>query len=417
VGLDRIALATDEGSEACFKEAGMDFRFTAEQEALRKEFEEFFVREMKNAPPSWIGTTEDIYDSDENWAFHRAMGRKLGERGWLSLPWPREYGGQGHGPIEQLIFNEVYSYHHGAGVDNFLRMIAPTLLEYGTEEQKREFLPRSSRAEIYWCQGWSEPNAGSDLAALTTRAVEDGDDYIINGQKTWTSGAHRSDWTFMVARTDPTQPRHRGISFFVVDMKTPGVKVRNIPEMGGMHSFNEVFFDDVRVPKRYMIGERNRGWYVTLATMNFERSGSGRYAEHRRHLEDLVEFCKETVHNGKPLSESPLVRHRLAQLMIELDAGRALARRIAWLQSKGELVAAEASASKAFGTELGQRLAYTACQVMGMYGQLEMGSKWAPLRGMFTMLYCTTIGMNIAAGTSEIQRNIIAQRGLDLRRI
>jgi alkylation response protein AidB-like acyl-CoA dehydrogenase len=395
----------------------MDFRFTPEQEALRKEFEDFFVREMKTAPPGWLGTTEDIYNSDEGWAFHRAMGRKLGERGWLSLPWPKQYGGQGHGPIEQLIFNEVIAYNRGAGVDNFLRMIAPTLLEYGNEEQKSRFLPRCSRAEIYWCQGWSEPNAGSDLAALITRAVEDGDDYVINGQKIWTSGAHRSDWTFMVARTDPSQPRHRGISYFVVDMKTKGVTVRPIPEMSGMRNFCEVFFDDVRVPKKNMVGEKNRGWYVTLATMNYERSGSGRYAEHRRHLEDLAQYCKETTRNGKPLSQDPLVRHRLAQHLIELDAGRSLARRIAWLQSKGELVAAEASASKAFGSELGQRISFTGCQVMGLYGQLEKGSKWAPLHGMFVTLYQTTIGMNIAAGTSEIQRNIIAQRGLDLPRI
>ena len=394
----------------------MDFKVTEEQLALKKQFEEFYQREMKNAPPGWLGNQEDIYSSDERFAFHRSLARKLGQRGWLSLPWPKNYGGQDHTPLEQVLFNEVKGYYFGGGVDIFLGMIAPTLLEYGNEEQKNEFLPKIARGEMFWCQGWSEPNAGSDLAALTTRAVEDGDDYVLNGQKIWTTGAHKADWMFLVARTDPNLPRHRGISFFLLDMKTKGITVRPIPEMSGLHSFNEVFFDDVRVPKKNMVGERNRGWYVTLSTMNFERSGIGRFSQQRRLLEELVRYCKETVRHGKPLAEDQRIRSELAQRAIEIAAGRAMAYRIAWLQTKGELVAAEASASKVFGSELSQRIAYTGCRILGMYGQLTEGSKWAPLRGLFEMLYQTMPGYNLAGGSSEVQRNIVATRGLDLPR-
>lgn len=394
----------------------MDFRLTSQQEKLRQEFNEFFSRVMKEAPlycePGvWAWYTDEVYP------FHRKVARMLGEKGWLSLPWPREYGGQEHTQIEQMLFNEVRGYWGAPGVDNFgVGMIAPTLLQYGTEEQKREFLPPIARGEVMWCQGWSEPNAGSDLASLATTAIEDGDDYIINGQKIWNSGAHRVEWMFMVARTDPNLPRHRGISYFLVDMKAPGVTVHGLRDMGGFHMFNEVFFDKVRVPKRNMVGEKNRGWYVTLATMNFERSGVWKFAEIRHAIEELVHYCKETGGSGGTLAENPRVRHQLAQLLMETEAGRSLAYRIAWLQWKGQLPAAEASASKVYGTELAQRVAYAGCSIMGLYGQLKRGSRYAPIWGKFERLYQSCLGYNIAAGTSEIQRNIIAIRGLNLPR-
>ena len=174
---------------------------------------------------------------------------------------------------DQLLFNEIKSYYRAPGVDiQSVGMLAPTLLKSGNEEQKRQHLPPIARGEIFWCQGWSEPNAGSDLASLTTRAVWNGDDYVINGQKTWCSGAHRAHWGFILARTDPEQPRHRGLSFFLVDLKTPGITIRPIHHMDGSLMFNDIYFDDVRVPVRNMVGEENRGWYVSLMTMNFERS-------------------------------------------------------------------------------------------------------------------------------------------------
>ena len=396
----------------------MDFRLTPEQEALKKEFEEFFEQEMKNAPPE-MGTGLEAMLSGEGFPFHRQMVRKVAQKGWLVMAWPKEYGGQDAPIINQLIYSDVMGYYRAPGTDIFgVGMLGPTLLAAGNEEQKREHLPPIARGEIMWCQGWSEPNSGSDLASLTTKAVRDGDDYIINGQKIWTSGAQHADWMFMIARTNPEEKRSRGLSFFLLDMKTPGVTVRPLYSMEGSHLFNEVFFDDVRVPARNMVGEENQGWAVTRAMMNFERSNVGQMSTLRRSLEELIEFCKETKWNGKTLAENPFIRHRLAQLAIEIEVGRSLSFRIAWLQEKGGLLLAAhaASAAKVFGSELAQRYAYTGYQIMGLYGQVKRGSKWAPLMGTFESNSQLCMGMNIAAGTSEIQRNLVAWIGLGLPR-
>ncbi len=396
----------------------MDFRLTPEQEALKAEFENFFREEMKKAPPL---SAESIYDNDEAWEFHRYMARRLGERGWLSRPWPREYGGQAVPIMEQLLFSAAKAYYRAPGIDvQGVGMLAPTLLASGNEEQKRQHLPPIAHGEIMWCQGWSEPNAGSDLASLKTRAVRDGDYYIINGQKTWTSGAHRAQWCFMLARTDPEQPRHRGLSFFLVDMSTPGINVRPVKAMNGTHMFNEMYFDDVKVPKENMVGDENRGWYVSLMTMNFERSSIGFMAEAKRNLEELIEYCKETKRDGKRLSEQPLIRQLLTQLTIDVEVGLALSYKVAWLQQKGEAfiipAAVTACSGKVYGSELGQRLAYAGSRILGLYGQVKSGSKWSPLKGRFESSYQECISLNMGGGTSEIQRNVIAMRGLELPR-
>jgi len=396
----------------------LDFRLTPGQEALKKEFENFFREEMKKAP---LLGAENIYDNDEAWDFHCYMARRLGERGWLSRPWPKEYGGQAAPIIEQLLFNEVRAYYRAPGVDyQGLGMLAPTLLASGNEEQKQQHLPPIARGEIMWCQGWSEPNAGSDLASLTTRAARVGDHYVINGQKAWTSGAHRAQWCFMLARTDPEQPRHRGLSFFLVDMKTPGIKLRPVKALNGTHMFNEMFFDDVKVPKENMVGEENRGWYVSLMTMNFERSSIGFMAEAKRNLEELIEFCKETKRNGERLSEQPVVRSLLAQLVIEVEVGLALSYEVAWLQGKGEAFVIPAAiagcAGKVYGSELGQRLAYAGSRILGLYGQVKAASKWSPLKGRFESSYQECVSLNMGGGTSEIMRNVIAMRGLEMPR-
>jgi len=396
----------------------LDFRLTPEQEALKKEFENFFREELKKAPP--LGA-ENIYDNDEAWDFHCYMARRLGERGWLSRPWPKEYGGQAAPIIEQLLFNEVRAYYRAPGVDyQGLGMLAPTLLASGNEEQKQQHLPPIARGEIMWCQGWSEPNAGSDLASLTTRAARVGDHYVINGQKAWTSGAHRAQWCFMLARTDPSQARHRGLSFFLVNMKSPGLKLRPVRALNGTHMFNEMFFDDVKVPKENMVGEENRGWYVSLMTMNFERSSIGFMAEAKRNLEELIEFCKETKRDGQRLSEQPVVRSLLAQLVIEVEIGLALSYEVAWLQGKGEAFVIPAAiagcAGKVYGSELGQRLAYAGSRILGLYGQVKAGSKWSPLMGRFESSYQECVSLNMGGGTSEIMRNVIAMRGLEMPR-
>jgi len=396
----------------------MDFRLTPEQEALKKEFEEFFREEMKKAPPGMEAGLEALF-SEEGFPFHRQLVRKVAEKGWLTMAWPKEYGGKDAPIIDQLIFSDIMGYYRAPAVDIFgVGMLGPTLLAAGNEEQKREHLPPIARGEIVWCQGWSEPNAGSDLASLTTRAVRDGDDYIINGQKTWTSGAQHADWMFMIARTNPEEKRSRGLSFFLLDMKTPGVTVRPLYSMQGSHLFNEVYFDDVRVPVRNRVGEENQGWAVTRAMMNFERSNVGMMSGLKRDLEELVKFCKETKWNGQTLAQNPFVRHKLAQLAIEIEAGRAMSYRIAWMQEKGGLLMAAyaASAAKVYGSELAQRFAYTGYEIMGLYGQVKKASKWAPLMGAFESSSQLCMGMNIAAGTSEIQRNLIAWIGLGLPR-
>jgi alkylation response protein AidB-like acyl-CoA dehydrogenase len=396
----------------------LDFQLAPEQIALRKEFEDFFHEEMKKAPP--LGA-ENIYDNDEAWDFHCYMARRLGEKGWISRPWPKAYGGQEASILEQLLFNEVKAYHRAPGIDiQGVCMLAPTLLASGNEEQKQQHLPPIAQGEIMWCQGWSEPNAGSDLASLTTKAVRQGDYYIINGQKTWTSGAHRAQWCFMLARTDPSQARHRGLSFFLVDMKSPGLKLRPVRALNGTHMFNEMFFDDVKVSKENMVGEENRGWYVSLMTMNFERSSIGFMAEAKRNLEELIEFCKETKRDGQRFSDQPLVRSLLAQLTIEVEVGLALSYQVAWLQGKGEAfvipAAIAACAGKVYGSELGQRLAYAGSRILGLYGQVKAGSKWSPLKGRFESSYQECVSLNMGGGTSEIMRNVIAMRGLELPR-
>lgn len=399
----------------------MDYRLTGRQLALKKEFEDFFKEEMKNAPPEYHrkAALEAMYGTDEGWHFHRNMQKKLAEKGWLAMAWPKEYGGRDAQVIEQLIFELTRAYYRAPGVDLLsVRLFAPTLLLYGTEEQKKRLLPAIARGEVTYCQGWSEPNAGSDLAALKTTAIKEGDHYIINGQKTWTTGAHRTDHMFLLARTDPSRRRSAGLSVFNIKMDLPGIEVRPIYYMNGDHVYNEVYFTEVKIPEHERIGPENEGWKLTRATMNFERANIRNFGEARRGLEDVLNYVKTTRRNGKFLSENPIVRQKLAKLFIDIDVGYALIFKVAWLQEKGNLLfsASTASEAKVYGSELLQRMANSATEIMGLYGQLEF-SKWAPLGGVMTDLYQSGKGTTIASGSSEIQRNIIAWVGMDLPRI
>lgn len=398
----------------------MDFRLTKEQKALKQEMEDFFREEMKHAPLCYQTNAliEASYSTDEGFAFHRYMQKKLAEKGWLTMAWPKEYGGRDAPIMDQVIFNEVKGYYRSPGVDNFgIGMFAPTLMLFASEEQKSRLLPPIARGEVQYCQGWSEPNAGSDLASLSTTAIRDGEEYVINGQKTWTSAAHRADHMFCLVRTDPKQRRSGGLSVFNLRMDIPGIEVRPIKYMNGAHFYNEVFFTDVRVHERDRIGPENEGWKLTRATMNFERSGAGAYAGLLRSFEELLEYAKTTKRDGKFLSENPVIRQKLARIYTDLRAGWAHAYRIAWLQeqNKGGFTHA-ASEAKVFSTELRQRLANFGTEIMGLYGQLET-SHWSPLRGAMVEEYQAVIGSTIYAGTNEIQRNIIAWAGLNLPRI
>jgi alkylation response protein AidB-like acyl-CoA dehydrogenase len=390
----------------------MDFRFDEDEERFRQEVREFIRKEL---PPWWTGTglLQDAKDGEE-WEFSRSMLRKLGAKGWHALAWPKEHGGQGS-VAKQFILSEEMYYHELPGVDlNGALMCAPAIIQYGSEEQKREHLPRIARGEAVWCQGYSEPGAGSDLAALSTRAVEKEGSFVLDGQKVWSTNAHRADWCFLLARTDPEAPKHRGISFFLLDMKTPGITARFLPNIVG--TYCEIFFDNVPVPKENLVGRENEGWRVAMAVLGYERSGIHRIAAARRNLDRLIEFAKETKRNGLPLFKDPVVRQRLTQLFIEGEAVRLLAYRIVWLQSMGHSVDYEASMSRLFGCEFQQRVANTGMELLGPYGQLEPDCEWAPLAGFFHRQYLYALAATVGAGTSEIQRNIIAIRGLGLPR-
>ena len=309
-------------------------------------------------------------------------------------------------PPAGRVFNEELSYHRvpGPGLHRH-QLRRPDAHAVRNRRAEEALPPRDPLAgDEKWCQGYSEPGSGSDLASLQTRAVVDGDDFVVNGQKIWTSGAHRADWIFLLTRTDPDAPKHRGISYLLADMKSPGITVRPLVNMAGSHEFNEVFFEDLRIPRAQLVGEQNRGWYVGMATMDFERSAIGGVAGNRRDLEDLIEEYK-----GRNGSGTSTARAEIAERQLETEVTRLLSLRIIGIQEAGEVPNHEASIAKLFTSELNQRIARTALKVLGMDGQANQGNKW-------TQSYLRTVSSTIAGGTSEIQRNIVATRGLGLPR-
>ena len=394
----------------------MDIKFTPQEEDFRQELLHFLKDEL---PDDWNPLGQPGQSPEDRHAFTKKMASTLAEKGWLTLAWPEEYGGQGRSIMEQVIYREEMTYWNVPGTDlgtGAISWVGPVLMIAGTEEQKRDRLPPIARGEDFWCTLYSEPGSGSDLASLQTSAVRDGDDYIINGQKIWTSSAHIADWGWLAARTNPDAPKHRGISLFMLDMKSPGVTVRPIVNMAGAHEFNEVYFDNVRVPSGNLVGQEDRGWYTLAIALDFERSGVGYSANARRTIEALANYAKQTERDGRPLSENPTVRSELARRSMETEIARWMAYKVAWMQSQDMVPNAEASMSKMYGTELTQRVAQTGMKILGMAGQLSEGSKWAPLQGHIQKTYLSSTSATIAAGTSEIQRNIIAQRGLGLPR-
>jgi len=392
----------------------MDFRFSAEDEAWRQELRTWIRREFG---ADWSGfRAAGGEEGEEEYAFAHGVRRKLAAQGWTAPALPKEVGGMAASFTQQAIFNEELAYHRVPGPDIIsVGYVAPTLMLYGTEEQKRH-IPKIIGAEEVWCQGYSEPGSGSDLASLQTRAIRDGDEYVLNGQKIWTSNAHHATWMFMLARTDPDAPKHRGISYLLLDMKTPGITVRPLINMAGRHGFNEVFFEDVRVPVSNRVGEENRGWYVGMATMDFERSAIAASGGLRRSYEDLVRFAREEGTTGGVRMDRDLARAALADVGIEIEVARMLSLRVLSLQQAGQVPNYEASIAKLFSSELSQRFARLGTRILGLYGGLRRGSPFARLRGDFAESYMQSVPATIGGGTSEIQRNIIATRGLGLPR-
>ena len=398
----------------------MDYRFTDEEESFRAEVREFLRSEL---PEEWDFDPFEL--TEDKWDFARDFTKKLAGKGWVAPAWPQEYGGQGMPYMKQVVLSEEIAYHRAPNTSLIgVTYAGPTIIVYGNDDQKKQFLPGITSGDIVWCQGYSEPNAGSDLASLQTRAVKDGDDYIINGTKIWSSNAHKANWCFFLARTDTEAPKHKGISYFITPMDAPGVSVRPLVNMADEHVFNEIIFDNVRVPVKYLVGEENRGWYIGMTTLDFERSNISTAAQYRRTFEQLVEYAKEQGARSKePGNESASngskdgTQAKLAELAIENQVGRYLSYRVASMQSRGQIPNYESSAAKVYHSEYGQRLAGAGLQIMGMHGTLREESKHARMRGRFARTYLTSLGSTIAAGTSEIQRGIIAQRGLGLSRI
>ena len=388
----------------------IDYQFTAAEEAFRGELRRFLQEELP--PDHWRLQNEREEEPVGALEFKRRFLKKLAARGWLTLHWPQEYGGLGAGLMQQLVFNEEMGYHM-APTDTFgASMMGPTLMHHGTEEQKAEHLSAIAAGDEVWCQGFSEPGSGSDLASLQTRAVRDGDDFVVNGQKIWTSHAQGADWCMLLARTDPGAPKHRGISFLMMEMRSPGVEVRPLVNMLGSPAFNEIFMADVRVPRRNLVSEENRGWYVATTTLDYERSGIGRVMWARRILEELIAYVRE---RGGPRPSS--LRNQLADLWIANETARLLAYRVTWMQSRGEVPNAEASMSKLLGSEVQTAILRAGVNLLGAWGALRRGSPASPpLLGAMPEGYMATTSYTIAAGTSEIQRNIIATRGLGLPR-
>lgn len=382
----------------------MDFRLDAPQSAFQQEVTSFIEQDL---PAGW---DQDHGSLEDHLAVERDIMKRLASRHWLALPWPREYGGLGASPMQQLIFNEQMAYNRVPGTVNMgVAWVGPVVMLYGTPEQKETYLSAIADGTDLWCTLYSEPGAGSDLAAMQTRAVRDGDDYIINGQKIWTTFGHYADWGWLAARTDPNAPKHKGLSTFAVKMDTPGITVRPLVNMAGGHEFNEIFFEDVRVPASQLIGEENRGWYNVAVGLDFERSSIGATSNARRTVDDLVAHLRQ-----RPGSARNEVRHRLVEGAIGVQLLRNMAYYIASQQEKtGIAPTREAQMAKLFGAELQQRIAQVALQVSGMQGQAAREGSEA-LQAHFG--YLRSVANTIEGGTSEIQRSVIATRGLGLPR-
>ncbi len=347
----------------------------------------------------------------------RTWREALVERGWVAPHWPAEYGGAGLTVREQFILNQEMARADAPDIGGLgTQMIGPTLIVHGSDEQKRRHLPEVLAGRVIWGQGYSEPGAGSDLASLTTRAVRDGDEYVVNGQKIWTTLAHQADWLFVLTRTDVDAPKHRGISLLLMERGTPGISIRPLVNMADYHIFNEVFFEDVRVPAENVVGEENRGWYVAMTLLDFERSNVAGGVRAKAQIRLILEEARARERaSGRRLGAA--VRGLLTDRYIDTEVVQHLSARIASLQARGLVPNYEASMGKLFASELSQKIAVAMAKALGLYGQLtDADEPLTPLHGYAGYQYMESVSSTIRGGTSEIQRNVIATRGLGLPR-
>ncbi len=401
----------------------MDFTFAPEDEAFRQEIRDFVRREWD---PKNYNTDLNVFGYDFDSADYREdakiFQKKLVENGYWTMAWPEEYGGKGLPLSRQVIYADELAYA-GAPQGSPGANITGAIMYHADDSIKDEFLGKMATNDIDWAQGFSEPNAGTDLASLTTRAVEDGDDFVVTGQKIWSSGSHYANWYHVLTRTDPSAPKHRGITYLIMQLKDddggqmPGITLRPLYDMFGRRRWNEVFMDEVRVPKRQVIGEVNRGWYAAMTTLNFERAG-GTGARNVAVLEKFLDMARNMTFNGEPVLNDPLVRNQLADLRIRVETGRMLSLRLIWLQSQGEVPQSESLIANLYSSMMAKFNFWPAlAQIMGPYRALLQGEKRSPDNGMYGTNYALSMVTGYAGGGGILLApGLIAQRGLGLPR-
>jgi alkylation response protein AidB-like acyl-CoA dehydrogenase len=388
----------------------MNFAFTKEEESLIQEVRVFL---KKNVTSEFLEETRHlgpIYGGQVARKFMRAFAAK----GWLVPHWPEEYGGLGASEMVNYVIRDEFAYVLGLQFACVAAHIAgPTIMRFASEEMKERFLIPIAKGDIEFALGYTEPDAGSDLMSLRTYAEDKDDFFIVNGNKTFNTHCHIADYHWLAVRTDPEAHKHKGISLLIVDLNTPGITINPMITMGGYRT-NEVFYDNVRVPKENLVGEMNRGGYYVMAALDFERMFPPN--AYRRLFEDVLEYTKETKVDGHRLCESPLVRQKLAQMSIELEVAKLLYYRLAYMLDKDQIPNYQSSMEKTFACEMAQRISRLCMEILGPYGSLREGSKWAQLAGRVEHYYRMSVVETIYGGSSEIQRNIMAQRGLGLGR-
>jgi alkylation response protein AidB-like acyl-CoA dehydrogenase len=391
----------------------MQFRWHEDQERFRQDVRAFIDSEL---PADWDQQPPDEGYSEVRHTVALQFQKAMADRQWLTMAWPEENGGLGASYWQQMVLNEEMGYRRAPSSNMGVMWVGPALMLYGTDDQKSRHLSAIAEAEddSWWCTLYSEPGAGSDLASLQTRAVKDGDDYVINGQKIWTSGAHRADWGWLAARTDPDAPKHRGMTMFLLDMHTPGVTVQPLINMSDGHGFNEVFFEDVRIPADSLVGEQNRGWYTVANALDFERVSLAPTGGLAVQFDRALDYFKKE--RPAQLKEGG-TRQRLADLKVDLHILRALNIVNASIIANEETPTMEASMTKIWSSELRYRLSSMNMDLMGRYGGLSHDDEGlAPVEAQNEQAYRASPILRFGGGTNEVQRSIIAQRGFGLPR-
>jgi alkylation response protein AidB-like acyl-CoA dehydrogenase len=392
----------------------MDFKYSEEDEVFRAEFRSWLEANM---PRDWRDDGE-LADPDTQSEFERrrAWHRKLYDAGWMCIHWPKEFGGRGATLMQQFIYNQELDRAKAPPVVNFqgIARVGPTLMQWGTPEQKARYIPKIPSAEEIWCQGLSEPNHGSDLAAVETQAEDNGDHFVVNGSKVWTSNAHHADFSTLLCRSDHSAPKHRGLSYLLVDLKSPGVSIHPLIQITGEHGFNQVFFEDVVVPKSNLVGQKNQGWMVAITNMMFERTIHGGRTDMMVEVRQLGDLARQVYRNGRPAIEDAYVRGRIAGFACEAEGLKYTSMRQLTRQLRGLPPGPEGSVMKLGTTELNLRIQKFAMELLGPYSQFEYRAPGAIDRGKWSHRMLAARRGTIAAGTNEIQHNIIGERVLGL---